>query len=211
MPTPSYLTIAWRAAVTADIGTTQHARTSFSSTDLHRLRYSNSLRAARSGDRTPVRTRLSTPIQTASGVPPSPQYSGKLVSFPEVKRPGRGVDHPPSSSAAVKERVELHLNSSSGPSSPVAGWTSFHRGSAVGRVKLAQTRLKLLTRPPHRSNTTPAELPRLIFLLGAPFNPHNLCWQKKNNICYQFDTRTYKRNMQLNSKRTVVTRTEQQP
>ena len=28
-------------------------------------------------------------------------------SFPRVKRPGRGVDHPPSSSAEVKERVEL--------------------------------------------------------------------------------------------------------
>jgi hypothetical protein len=30
-------------------------------------------------------------------------------SFPEVKRPGRGVDHPPPSSAEVKERVELYL------------------------------------------------------------------------------------------------------
>jgi len=30
-------------------------------------------------------------------------------SFPGVKRPGRGVDHPPPSSAEVKERVELYL------------------------------------------------------------------------------------------------------
>jgi hypothetical protein len=30
-------------------------------------------------------------------------------SFPGVKRPGRGVDHPPSSSAEVKERV-LNIN-----------------------------------------------------------------------------------------------------
>jgi len=29
------------------------------------------------------------------------------VSFPGVKRTGRGVDHPPQSSAEVKERVEL--------------------------------------------------------------------------------------------------------
>jgi len=29
--------------------------------------------------------------------------------FPGVKRPGRGVDHPPPSSAEVKERVELYL------------------------------------------------------------------------------------------------------
>jgi len=40
-------------------------------------------------------------------------------SFPGVKRPGRGVDHPPPSSAEVKERVELYLYSPSGPSWPV--------------------------------------------------------------------------------------------
>jgi hypothetical protein len=38
-----------------------------------------------------------------------------------VKRPGRGVDHQPQSSAEVKERVELRLCSSSGPSRPVLG------------------------------------------------------------------------------------------
>jgi hypothetical protein len=38
-------------------------------------------------------------------------------SFPGVKRPGRGVDHPPS--AEVKERVELYIYSPSGPSWPV--------------------------------------------------------------------------------------------
>jgi len=32
-------------------------------------------------------------------------------SFPGVKRPGRGVDHPPTSSAEVKERVQLYLYS----------------------------------------------------------------------------------------------------
>jgi hypothetical protein len=42
-------------------------------------------------------------------------------SFPEVKRPGRGVDHPTPSSAEVKERVELYLCSPSGPSWPVVG------------------------------------------------------------------------------------------
>jgi hypothetical protein len=48
-------------------------------------------------------------------------YSGYRVSFPEVKRPGRGVDHLPSSSARVKERVQLYLYSPSGPSWPVIG------------------------------------------------------------------------------------------
>jgi len=38
-------------------------------------------------------------------------YTMGTGSFPGVKRPGRGVDHPPQSSAEVKERVELHLYS----------------------------------------------------------------------------------------------------
>jgi hypothetical protein len=42
---------------------------------------------------------------------------------PGVNRPGRSVDHPPPSSAEVKERVELYLNSPSGPSWPVVGRT----------------------------------------------------------------------------------------
>jgi len=51
--------------------------------------------------------------------PPSPRYNGQRVSFPGVKRPERDVDHTPSSSAEVKERVALHLYS---PSWSVAGW-----------------------------------------------------------------------------------------
>jgi hypothetical protein len=42
--------------------------------------------------------------------------SGYRVSFLGVKRPGRGVNHPPPSNAEVKERVELYLYSSSGSS-----------------------------------------------------------------------------------------------
>ena len=38
-----------------------------------------------------------------------------------IKRPGRGVEHPPTSCAEVKERVELYLYSPSGPSWPVIG------------------------------------------------------------------------------------------
>jgi len=37
-------------------------------------------------------------------------------SFPEVKQPGRSVNHLHTSSAEVKERVEPHLYSPSGPS-----------------------------------------------------------------------------------------------
>ena len=42
-----------------------------------------------------------------------------------VKRQGRGVEHPPTSSDEVKESVELYLYSPSGPSWPVLGWTHF--------------------------------------------------------------------------------------
>jgi hypothetical protein len=38
-----------------------------------------------------------------------------------VKRPGRGVNHTSPSSAEVKERVELYLYSTYGPSWPVIG------------------------------------------------------------------------------------------
>ena len=47
-------------------------------------------------------------------------------SFPEIKRPGRGVDHPPLSSAEVKEIVKLYIYSPSGPPWPVLGWTLLH-------------------------------------------------------------------------------------
>ena len=44
-------------------------------------------------------------------------------SFPGVKRPGRGADHPPPSKCRGHERVELYLYSPSGPSWPVVGRT----------------------------------------------------------------------------------------
>ena len=55
--------------------------------------------------------------------PPILIYNGYRVCFPGVKRPGRGVNHPPPSSAEVKERVELYLYSPSGPSWPALGLT----------------------------------------------------------------------------------------
>jgi hypothetical protein len=55
--------------------------------------------------------------------PPSLLYNGYRVSFPGVKRRGRGFNHPPPSSARVKERVKLYLYSPSGPSWPVLGRT----------------------------------------------------------------------------------------
>jgi hypothetical protein len=78
-----------------------------------------SLRAGRSVDRIRVgreifRTRPHRPCG-----PSSLLYNGNWVSFPRVKRPGRGVNHPIPSGAEVKERVDLYPYSPSGPSCPV--------------------------------------------------------------------------------------------
>jgi hypothetical protein len=59
--------------------------------------------------------RFSTPVQIGRGAHPA-FYTMVTGSFLGVKRPGRGVDHPPPSSAEVKERLELYLSSLSWPS-----------------------------------------------------------------------------------------------
>jgi hypothetical protein len=62
--------------------------------------YSDWLRAGRFGNRIPFEARFSAPVQTGPGAHPASRTMGS-GSFPEVKRPGRGVDHPPSSSAEI--------------------------------------------------------------------------------------------------------------
>jgi len=86
-------------------------------------RHSDSLQARRSGDLFPVGTRYSALVQNGPGAHPA-SYTVGTGSFPGVKRPGCGVDHPLTSSAdEVKEKVELYLYSTFGPSWPVIGWT----------------------------------------------------------------------------------------
>ena len=62
-----------------------------------------------------------TPVQTGPGAHPA-FYTMPTRSFPAVKRPEHGFDHPPSSGAEVEGKVELYLYSPSGPSWPVLGW-----------------------------------------------------------------------------------------
>ena len=50
-----------------------------------------------------VAARFSAPVQNGPGAHPA-SYRMDTGSFPRVKRPGRDVDHPPSSSAEVKEK-----------------------------------------------------------------------------------------------------------
>jgi len=84
--------------------------------------YSDSLWAGLSGDWIPVEARFSAPLQTGPGPHPA-SYTMGNGSFPGVKQPVNGIDHSPPYSAKVKERVELYLYSTSGPSRPVIGWT----------------------------------------------------------------------------------------
>jgi hypothetical protein len=64
-------------------------------------RYSDWLRAGRSGDRIPVGVRFLAHVQTGPGAHPASCTMG-TESFPGVKRPGRGANHPPPSSAEVE-------------------------------------------------------------------------------------------------------------
>jgi len=65
-------------------------------------------------------SRFSAPVQNGPGAHPA-SYKMGTGSFPGVKRPGRGVDHPSPSSAEVEGRVELYVCSPSGLSWPVLG------------------------------------------------------------------------------------------
>jgi hypothetical protein len=67
-------------------------------------RYSDWLRAGRSGDRIPVEARFSAPVQTCPGSHPASCTMGTGF-FPGGKmRPGRAADHSPPSSAVVMEK-----------------------------------------------------------------------------------------------------------
>jgi hypothetical protein len=71
-------------------------------------RYSGSLRAGRSGDRIPVQARFSAPVQTSPRANPA-SYTMRTGSFPGLKWPWYGVDHPPPSSAKVRAMLLFPL------------------------------------------------------------------------------------------------------
>ena len=83
-------------------------------------RYSDSLPAGRSGDRILVRTRFSAHVKTGPGAHPA-SYRVGTGSFEGLKRLGPDVDHPPLSSAKVKEREEPYEYFPSAPSWPFLG------------------------------------------------------------------------------------------
>jgi hypothetical protein len=56
----------------------------------------------------PVEARFSAPVQTRPEAHPA-FYTMGSGCFPEVKQPGRGVDHPPPFSAEIEGGVKLYL------------------------------------------------------------------------------------------------------
>ena len=67
-------------------------------------RYSNSLRAGRSGDRIPLSGRFSVPVQTGPGAHPA-SYTMGIGSLQGGNRPGRGVDYTPHLAPRVKKEL----------------------------------------------------------------------------------------------------------
>ena len=68
-------------------------------------------------------TRFSTSVQTSPGAHSASYEMVTGSVFRGLKRPGHGVNHPPSFSSEIKERVKLYLYSLSGRSWPVLGRT----------------------------------------------------------------------------------------
>jgi len=62
-----------------------------------------------------VEGRFSTSVQTGPRTHPASYMMGTGL-FPEVKRPKRGVGHPPTSSTEGKEKIELYIYSPFGTS-----------------------------------------------------------------------------------------------
>jgi hypothetical protein len=70
--------------------------------------------------------RHSAPVRTGPGAHPASYKVGTGSLSQGVKRPGRDVDHPPLSSAEVKERVAQNLHSPSGLLLDVMVYTLLH-------------------------------------------------------------------------------------
>jgi hypothetical protein len=82
-------------------------------------RYSDSLRTGRLGDRISVRSETFRTRPDRSWSQHYLPFGVYQVSFPVLKRPGPGVDHPSPSGADMNERVALFLYLLSEPSRPV--------------------------------------------------------------------------------------------
>jgi len=78
------------------------------------------LRSGRPGDRIPVEARFSASVQNGSEVHPAFCRMG-TVSFPAVKRPERGVDHPPHLAPRLKKQYSYTSTPPLGLCGPLYG------------------------------------------------------------------------------------------
>jgi hypothetical protein len=92
----------------------QYHSSSFKQWPGKRSPYSNSLRTGWAGNRIRIGARFCVPVQSGHRAHPA-SCTGYRASFRRAKRPGHGDD------GRRKERVELYLYHSSGPSWPVLG------------------------------------------------------------------------------------------
>jgi hypothetical protein len=111
--------------------------------------------------------------------PPSLLYNGYRVSLPGVKRSGRDFNHPPPSSAEVRE-VEVYLCSPS-----VLSWHV--RGSTLPYLYLT---LPYACHTPHPSHSIPLHAFIWTFIntlgIGHVLSDRRLCWDT-------FDRRSFKK------------------
>jgi hypothetical protein len=84
-------------------------------------RYSDLLRAGRTGDRIPMGARFFAHVQTDPGGHPASCTMG-TEDFPGVKPPERGADHPPPPSTEVENEYSCTSTLLLGPLWPVIGW-----------------------------------------------------------------------------------------
>jgi hypothetical protein len=117
--------------------------------------------------------------------PPSLLYR---FCFPGVKRSGRDVNHPPLSSAEVKERVELYLYPISGPSWPVLGWIltlplpNMFKNIPLYRYSSFCTRIRVCCKAPKTMNDSKR---------GSSWNKRlklDLCWLVAHSVLDPYDT-----------------------
>jgi hypothetical protein len=85
--------------------------------------------------------RWGAPVQTSPGAHPA-SYTINTGSFPRVKRPGRGVDHPPPPSAAVNP-----LNAELNPLCYLLALLGAHHILLVSRIRVIGT-VQLYLYPP---------------------------------------------------------------
>ena len=105
--------------------------------------------------------RFSASVQTGPGAHPV-SYTVGTGYFSGVKRPRRGVDLPPPSSAGVKGRVELYIYSPSVSSWPVIGWTSYRKAVWPCQETAVQTDIVYSSQ----------------VLLRSVYEPSRLCWSR---------------------------------